>query len=263
MRIVPARHGWAWLRDGARVFAMAPVAWMLLIFSYYLVISIISSIPYIGTLAGVICVPAFAASFMNIARTADQGHPVNPLLLFSGFRGDPAQIIALGGLYLAALAAVLGLSALADGGDLARYLMAGKMPDPQQGLGGLVVAMLAYIPVLAAFWFSPPLVAWDKQSAAKAAFFSFFAAWRNWRALLVYGLATSAIIIGGTWILMLVVQAVMPSTSSGGGRGPAAFAIFIFMPLVLAAVSVIFASFYSCYRDVFAPEQGTESSSRD
>lgn len=250
MRIVPARNGWLWLKDGIRLFGQAPVAWMLLVFSYYLVISILGALPFVGALAGVVAVPGFAASFMNVAREADRGRTINPLLLFSGFKPHTARILTLGGLYLVALASILGLSTLADDGDLARFLLHGKWPDPQQGIGGLLLAMLAYLPVLAAFWFAPPLVSWDGLTPGKAVFFSFFAAWRNRAAMLVYALATGAIIMGGVWIMLSVIQLLAPA-GAGGGRGPAAFAVFVFMPIVLSVVSIIFASFYSGYRDVF------------
>lgn len=250
MRIVPARNGWLWLKDGTRLFGKAPVAWMLLVFSYYLVISILGALPFVGALAGVIAVPGFAASFMNVAREADRGNAVSPLLLFSGFRPQTTGILLLGVIYLVSLASILGISTLADGGDLARFLLEGKMPEPGEGVGGLVLAMFAYVPVLAAFWFAPPLVTWSRLAPAKAVFFSFFASLRNWAPMLVYAVATSAIIVVGTWIMLTVVQLLAPG-ASGGGRGPAAFAVFVFMPVVLSVVSIVFASFYSCYRDVF------------
>ena len=249
MRVVPARNGWSWVRDGARLFVRSPVAWMVLIFSYYLLMSVVGAIPFIGPLLGVILVPAFAVSFMNIAREADRGAPVRPMLLFSGFRKHAPAVITLGGVYLLSLAGILGLSALGDQGDLARFLLAGRTPDPKSGMSGLFIAMLAYVPVLAAFWFSPALVGWEGLSAPKSIFFSFVAAWRNWAPMIVYGLVISAIVVGGTWIMLTVIQ--LMGVGAGGGRGGGAFVVFIFVPIVLAVVATVFASFYACYRDVF------------
>lgn len=250
MRVVPARNGWYWVRDGARLFARSPVGWMLLVFSYYLIMTLIGAIPIAGPLIGVMLVPAFAVSFMNVALAADRTALVSPRLLFSGLRRNASAVITLGGVYILSLAAILGLSALGDGGELARFLLAGKTPDPTADMTGLLIAMVAYIPVLAAFWFSPALVAWAGLSAPKSLFFSLFAAWRNWSAMLVYGLAVSALVVGLTWIMITILQ-MTGAIAPGADRGPGAFVVFLFTPVVLAVIAIIFASFYACYRDVF------------
>lgn len=257
MRIVPTLSGWRWIRDGAAIFARAPVIWMLLVFSYWLLLSLIGAVPKIGALIGIVALPAFAASFMNVARLTAVGRQVTPVELFSGFRKNLAGMAMLGFAYFFAFACVIALSAFFDGGDLAQFILTGRKPENDTQAGALVAA-LAYLPVLLAYWFSPALVAWEHMSAPKAIFYSFYAALRNWRALLLYGVVLSAVIFGGTWLLFAVIQFLAPGILAGGGKSPSGvpsgFLMFVLMPIILAGLSILFASFYTCYRDIL-PEQ--------
>src|SRR5205814_251581 len=102
-------------------------------------------------------------------------------------RHEPRAQLGLGLAYLACLAVLLAASTLADDGALARWMLTGQRPEDeilqsQSFLGALLIAGLLYVPVMAAFWFAPPLVAWHSIGAAKALFFSFAASLMNWRA---------------------------------------------------------------------------------
>jgi hypothetical protein len=94
------------------------------------------------------------------------------------------------------------------------------------------------------FWFAPQLAAWHGVGAAKALFFSFVACLMNWRALLVYGLATAlvtAILAAGALMAAALLSAkVVPSV--------------LVLPLAILLLPTLFASFYASYRDVFASE---------
>ena len=255
MRIVPAKNGWLWVRDGARIFSRGPVLWMLLIFSYYLATSLISSLPVVGMLLGIVLVPVLSVSFYNISRDCEQGKTVTPKHLLSGFRDNLPAVLNLGGLYLLALIGVLGLSWIADDGGFARMLIVSRRPESLD-YSGAVVACVALIPVFLSFWFAPALAAWQRMSAVQALFYSFFAAVRNWRAMLVY----FAVLIGTLFLVGLFVGVVVgtlaPARLEGVGaapsRGPGAFLVFVMLPAVLCGLAILFASFYTSYRDVFA-----------
>ena len=255
MRIVPAGNGWRWLREGWSIFARSPVVWMLLVFSYWLVLSLIGAIPKIGPFVVLATLPAFAVSFMNIARLTAVGRQVTPMELVSGFRQNLRGIATLGVLYFFFFALAITLSALVDGGDLAQTLMVGRRTSdaPPNPLAG-VVAALVYLPVLLAYWFAPALAAWENMSAPKALFYSFYAGWKNWRAMLVYGVVSSAIAFGGTFLLFELIALIAPSMLAAptpGAAGPQGFLMFVLMPIILAGLSVLFASFFASYRDVF------------
>ena len=146
------------------------------------------------------------------------------------------------------------MSALADGGLLLQLMMFGEKPPAaafEDGslAGAAMLAGVLYLPVLAAFWFAPALSAWRNLPATQALFYSFFAALRNWRAFLAYGLALallSMICSFALFVLALLVRGLLGSQSQN------AF-VLVMLPVMLTYVPTLFASFYASYRDVFAP----------
>src|SRR5258706_3246951 len=134
-------------------------------------------------------------------------------MLFDGFRHAPRSQVALGIVYLACLAAVLGGSALADEGGLARWMLTGRRPEEEvlqsdEFALALVVAAGLYAPVMMMFWFAPPLAAWHSVTPGKSLFFSFFACLMNWRAFLAYGAATAAVALVAPFLLLFALRAI-------------------------------------------------------
>lgn len=249
-RITASRNGARWLLEGWRLFAAAPFGWLVALFLYWLGMTLLSALPFVGAAAAAVLVPAFSVGFMALARAASRrAGGVAPALLFDGFRHEPRAQLALGFAYLGCLVLLLGASALADEGALARWLITGKRPDDEvlqsDGfLAALAIAATLYLPVMAAFWFAPPLAAWHGTGAAKALFFSAAAWFMNWRAFLAYGAVTATLML----LLPLAVFLVLALVSGGGAALPVAALVF---PLLLVMLPTLFASFYASYRDVF------------
>jgi hypothetical protein len=247
MTIVPARRGWQWLVRGLLLFRMNPAMWTLLVFPYWMLIALINQIPLIGPLIATLFLPAFSVSFMDMCRELEQGSRILPTVLFSGFRTRLPTLVILGGLYLAAIMLVLGISTVADGGALANWVISGAAPDPAAvrsgGLSGaMIVAAVAGTPVVMAFWFAPVLAAWQGMGAAKALFFSFFAGWRNWRAFLVYGIMLA--------VLSLVLSTIVIAAATML-RGRPDVLTFTMVVAILVTMPTLFGSFYAAYRDIF------------
>jgi hypothetical protein len=247
-RIVAATQGAGWLIGGWRLFRVAPLAWLAATLTYWFVMSALSLVPRAGGAAVLVLAPAFTVGFMALARAAEQGQPLDLRLLFSGLRERPGGHLALAVVYLLGMVAAIAASALADGGDLARLLIGGRRPEPQGGAdealaAAAILAAAAYLPVMAAFWFAPPLVAWHAASPAKALFFSFFACLMNWRAFAVYG---ALVALATLAVPLAVLKALL--AAAGGEPRLAASLVFGFVLLVLP---ILFASFYASYRDVF------------
>jgi hypothetical protein len=174
-------------------------------------------------------------------------------MLFAGFRERlPAQL-ALGAVYLGSLVAVIGGSALADGGELARWLLTGRRPEEEAlqsdgFLGAMAAAAALYAPVMMMYWFGPLLAAWHGMAPLQALFYSFFASLINWRAFLAYGAAVAFIMfVLPTAVLMLLLFV------SGGALRVQPMALVL--PLLLIMLPTLFASFYASYRDVFASQE--------
>ena len=252
-RIVSAARGARWLAEGWQLFRAAPLGWLAMVFAYWLIMTLVSLVPYVGMAAASVLVPAFSVGFMAAARAVERGGSLELSLLFDGFRHAPRGQLVLGAAYLGCLMAVLALAALADGGALARWMGSGERPDEEVAqsadfLGALLTAALAYAPVMMLFWFAPPLVAWHSAGPAKALFFSLFACLMNWRAFLAYGAVTAA----ATLLIPFLVLSALMLLSGGGVGGPSMSLVF---PPLIMLLPTLFASFYVSYRDVFGAEK--------
>ena len=248
-RIVAARQGARWLADGWRLFAQAPLAWLSVVFAYGLIMMLMSAVPVIGTAAFLVLYPAFTVGLMATARAAAHRAPFRVGILFDGFRHGVRPQIVLGAVYLVCSILVFAGTFLADDEQALRTVLSGRRPEELDG-GDLAVplAVMAalYTPTLMMFWFAPPLAAWHSSGAAKALFFSFFACLMNWRALLVYGVVTTAAIVALAYALLLGVM-----LFSGGAKG---VPVLLVLLLAILMLPTLFASFYASYRDVFGTE---------
>ena len=255
-RLLPGSHGWRWLADGWRLFRAGPVRWLALVFAYWMLMTAISLVPLVGVVVVLVLVPGFSVAFMAASRAAERGQPIEMSFLFAGFRENLAAQFVLGGTYLASIALLMAASTLADDGALARWMLTGARPVPgtlqsDNFLGALTIAAALYMPLMMLFWFAPVLVAWHAMPAAKALFFSLFACLMNWRAFMVYGLASALVLFVVPFVALFAIV-----LASGGNLRPGA--ITVLFPLMLTLMPALFASFYASYRDVFA-EQGAPS----
>jgi len=246
-RVVATARGAAWLAEGWRLFRAAPIGWLAAVFAYWLLMTIVSLVPFVGVPAAALLVPAFSVGFMALARAAGRKAPLEPGLLFEGFRHEPRAQFTLGVIYLVCLSVLLAASALADNGALARWMITGQRPDDEvlqsdEFMTALAAAAALYLPVMLAFWFAPPLASWHSTGAAKALFFSVAASLMNWRAFLAYGALMGVVT---ALVPLLVVSGFM---LAGATVPPAGLVIFA---LVLFLLPTLFASFYASYRDVF------------
>ncbi|HEX2332244.1 MAG TPA: BPSS1780 family membrane protein [Burkholderiales bacterium] len=251
-RIVETASGARWLAEGWRLFSAAPLGWIAMVFAYWLLMTLVSIVPIVGVAAASLLVPAFSVGFMAAARAAARKGPVELGLLFDGFRHHLRSQLMLGAGYFACLALVLAATALADGGALAGWMLAGSRPDDEvlrsdEFLAALAAAAALYTPVLMMFWFAPPLAAWHGVAPAKALFFSFFACLMNWRAFLAYGAVTAVVAIALPLAVVTIVTLASISV-------PAMSLVF---PLLIALLPTLFASFYASYRDVFGGAQAS------
>lgn len=247
--VLSGRFGQAWLLEGFRLFHRQPLIWFLTLFAYWAGLVIIAMIPVLGLILPLILSPGLSFGFIALARAVDRRDLPMPLLLLSGFRSAKAKpLLQLGVVYFFCLLGVLGVAWLFDGGlGAAVSDTPADLSDPEVALGaslrlGLLVALVAYIPVLMAFWFAPQLVVWNSYAPAKALFYSFFAVWRNRWAFLRYTLA---------WALLIAFISLVVSFF-GEMLGAEPRMIFTaLMPISLVLIAVAQGSFYASTRDIF------------
>lgn len=246
---LPAAAGWRWLTGGFAIFRRNPPLLILLVISYWFTVLLLNVIPVLGAVLASLAIPGLSVGLMQACRDIERGETAGLQTLFGSLKDNPRTLTALGGLYLVATLAVLGISTLVDGGELLRFMLSTKPMDPEALESGRLilpfsVVMLLLVPVLMAYWYAPVLAAWHRLPVFKALFFSFVACWLNWRAFFLYGLGLVlvAAILPGIALGLLV--AIFPGAQNF-------LATLLTVPMVLTVAPTIFASFYVSYRDVF------------
>ena len=249
-RIVQAAGGARWLVEGWRLFRVAPLQWIALTFGYMLIMLLLSVVPIIGAAGFLVIYPALTVGLMAAARAVSRRAPLEMGMLFDGFRQGVRVQLVLGAIYLACSIVVFAGLALADHEQKLRALLqAGGAQEVQLGdLAPPLVALVAlYAPMLAMFWFAPPLAAWHGLGALKSLFFSLVACLMNWRAFVLYGLVSMLAIFAVAGALRLLL-ALAPAEAAKGVPLPALlFVVILLLP-------TFYASFYASYRDVFEAE---------
>lgn len=234
VRQVSAMNGWGWIVGGFQLFRQTPVIWLVLFLVYLLIGMALSIVPVVGPIMLNLLAPVFIAGFMLGCRALDAGEDLEINHLFGGFKQNTAQLITVGGIYLAGMIAVVGVILLTGGGDALSTVLK-QDPAAQNaainasaGEGFLLASMLGLaclLPLVMAYWFAPPLVVFNDMKAVDAMKLSLTACVRNWRPFLVYSLLTMA----------LMLLAALPL-----GLG------------LLVMIPTMTASLYVSYRDIFS-----------
>jgi hypothetical protein len=244
----PASHGWHWIAAGFRLYRRNPPLLLLLSLNYWLSLFVILILPFVGPLLANIVLHALSVTVMNGCRAVDGGRQVGIDIVWSGFRRNLPALLRLGVLYLAGEVLAVGMLFLAFGPDLMELLQASRVADEAAAVGPelrsfLLAAVALTLPLMAAFWFAPLLIAWHDLRARKALFFSIVAVLRNWRPFVVYAAAALALtgLLPGLLRVGLAQSDFMLAT----------LGTLVTVALLFVAMPTLFASIYASYRDVF------------
>lgn len=251
LKIVSAKTGLKWVRQGMNTFWRQPLALSGLFFLFMTTVSIVSIVPLVGSALALIVLPALTLGMMAATQTASEGKFPMPSVLFVAFKAGPHRqaMLHLGGLYAVIFMGVMFLTTLADGGTFAKVYFGGAAMTPDVVTAdsfqtALWVSMLFYVPLSMMFWHAPALVHWYGMPAVKSLFFSFVACWRNLRAFVVYVLAWGVIfMLAG--VLALVITSLM---------GNPGLMMATFMPFALMVAAMFFSSMLFSVRDCFSTD---------
>lgn len=255
LNIVPSRQGVQWVKLGIRTFAKQPLALSGLFFMFMALMSVLSLVPVLGNALALALLPGATLGLMAASQETIKGKFPMPTVLLSAFRAGRQQLramLVLGVLYALGFMLVMGLSALVDGGQVARmYLLGGSM-TPETFQSGdfqmaLLVAMALYMPLSLLFWHAPALVHWHGVSPVKSLFFSFVACMRNFWAFTVYGMAWLVVFTG----MGMVLAAIAAIT------GSAELIAVLMFPAAMLMAAMFFTSIYFTFCDCFeaTPEE--------
>lgn len=227
-RQVPASHAWAWAVSGFQLFRANPAMWIILWVIYLAIILPISLIPLFGSVLTTLLAPVFAAGMMWGSRAVAHQQDLEINHLFEGFKKNTAQLIAVGGIYMACLLVVAVMVVLnMDSATIAAIKLEQNLtPDQTDALlKPLLFAMLLIVPILMAYWYAPLLAGLHNLTAGQAMKLSFMACVNNLLPFFLYGLIFTG----------LLLLAIIPL-----GLG------------LLIVVPVMMTSLYASYVDVFA-----------
>jgi hypothetical protein len=174
------------------------------------------------------------------------------LVAFRTGRQRLRDMLTLGALYAVGFLAVMGLSALIDGGEFAKVYLGGapltkELAEEPAFQSAMWLSMMLYLPLSLLFWHAPGLVHWHGVPPVKALFFSIVACVRNFGAFTVYGLGWLGVfLLGG--VVVTLAAALLAALGLGGA---ASGGVMVGTAMMLAAM--FFTSVVFTFRDCFEP----------
>ena len=259
IRVLGARNGLIWIRDGLRLFGGNPLSLLGSVAAGLLIVWLPSTLPRVGPAIAAVLAPIASLGLIAACRAADAGRIPGVAVYVDGLR-DPQtrrQLLTLGVINALIVVPLIAIGQ-ATGMDRAISIVAGPNQPPQVEVhpGLLALRIALSTPVLMAMWLAPPLVGWQHLTAPKAMFYSFFACWRNRWPLLTF--------IGGVLgagALTTVVMAAIVSLLA-----PAQVVAVLIAPLSLALLAVAQGGIFRMYTQIVevasVDQQASEVSER-
>jgi hypothetical protein len=246
-----ARNGIVWIKRAYFMFRAAPLRWLLLLFTYYMLVGLLEFGPVqlIGQFVAPLLKPVFAVGFLAAAWSQERGAAPRFADLFRGFRSNLLALVPLGAVFLAGITLSVIATTLIDDGRLIALMSGAEKPTEESLSSGPVqLAMLfgvaCAMPSLLALWFAPALVVFNDAGALRAMGTSIRAAIANWRPIAVYCLAV--FVLGGVLpVFALSIAHIFGDAVAG------VVALFVVVPYLFAFVATLHISDYVSYRDLF------------
>jgi uncharacterized membrane protein len=235
--VVPPRtrsagEGVTWIGEGWRLFAKAPLMWIVSVLVLFVLAIVVSLVPIIGSIAWQIISPAFSAGFMVACYSLERGGEFEIEHVFAGFKTNFGSLVILGLLFLVGWILILVVVGMISGMGIVMALVTGSSSDVAPAIMasgmlivvGMLVMLLLMVPLLMAYWFAPALIVLNNMAPVEAMKTSFSGCLRNLLSFLVYGIV----------MLLLCIVAVIPF-----GLG-----MLVWIPLAIT-------SSYAAYRAIF------------
>ena len=230
--------GVEWIGEGWKLFARAPLMWIIGMLVVFVLMVVVNFVPIIGMLASQIFQPVFAAGFVVACRSLETGGEFELEHVFAGFKRNLSSLVIVGLILMAGFIVLFLVFAVFAGFGLITAFLTGN-PDnmlpalmasgTSMALGGLVMLALM-VPLIMAYWFAPALVMMHDMAPVAAMKASFSGCLRNILPFIVYGVV----------MFILCVIAMIPF-----GLG-----LLVWLPLMIAST-------YAAYRRIFTEDEIT------
>ena len=234
-RSLPAGRGWAWIPAGWALFTGAPLMWVITIVLLFVMALAMSLLPILGSLAFQVLMPVISGGLFRACYNLEQGGEFELDSLLSGFKDGFGPLALLGVIFTVASVVIILIMAGIMGFSVLGALMSAGSEDGLAAVAGSIMAVLLgtlvglvlMVPLMAAYWFAPALVAMNNVAPVEALKASLFACLRNFIPFLVYSIVMT----------VLAVIAVIPF-----GLG-----MLVWIPLMMTTT-------YVAYREIFTSE---------
>ena len=117
----PAATGMVWIKEGWRLFMLAPIPWTGMTALVFLVLMAVSMLPVVGVLAVHVLSPFIVAGYLAASRGGSAGETISFIYLGAGWREGRHSLLVIGAIYM--LATLLIFTGL-----IARRLAQGRHP---------------------------------------------------------------------------------------------------------------------------------------
>lgn len=232
----PAGGGWTWIAGGWKLFAQAPLMWVISVVLLFVMAVVVNLVPIVGAIAFQVLQTVLVAGFVAACRSLETGGEFEIEHLFAGFTRRFVPLALVGLLFFAGWILILVVFAFFVGFSVLGSLFTSDPEAVMSALGasvgaillGTLVMLALMVPLLAAYWFAPMLVMVHDMKPVAAMKASFFACLRNFVPFLVYGLL----------MLVALFAAMIPF-----GLG-----LLVWIPLAISST-------YVAYRRIFTDDE--------
>jgi len=234
-RVVPLGSGWTWITGGWKLFARAPLMWIISLVLVFISMVAMALVPFLGQIAAQLLQPAILAGWMVASHSLERGGDFELDDMFAGFKKNFGNLVMVGLffivgevlillVFLAFIAFTIGTAfIMAPQAEIIATLAAAGLTFTL----GLLIALALLMPLIAAYWFAPALVVMHDMAPLEAMKASLFACFRNFFPFLVYSIL----------LIPLMIIALIPV-----GLG-----LLVLGPVMLAGT-------YVGYREIFTDE---------
>lgn len=221
------RSGLRWLPSGAELLAghWRP---LLGVASLWLLVSLLASlIPILGQLTLIVLTPLLTAGLLAAFDRSISGNQVRPAMLFAAWSSPRRRatllglgLISLSGTFLSAMIFAAWLTSQIDPSTLESVMndpeaLARALQDASLG-GGIVLALLLFLVVLAGLFFAVPLVMFGGVSLLPALRYSYRACLSNLGAMFGLLAAVAGFGIALGFLMVLVISLLSLALGTAG-----------------------------------------------
>jgi hypothetical protein len=223
-RVQDAGAGWTWIAQGWRLFARAPVMWIVTLILLLIIAFALALVPFLGHIVLQVLTPVFVGGLMLACAAIESTGNFELGEIFGGFRTRFGALAAVGLIFflgqvvifvvciaIVGFGTIAGIFGMLVSGDTENAAQAVLATGASIVLATLVAAAL-YVPLLAAVWLAPALVVMHGVGPVRAMGASFSACLRNFLPFFVYSVVMLFFAIVAAIPLMLGFLVWVPLT---------------------------------------------------